>query len=147
MADWSVQRYWDDVNEGDEVEPIDFHMTVWRLALEAGANRDFAPIHHNTEIAQAQGAPEMYANNVFIQSWWERIVREYIGLDGQIKKIGPFRMNIFNVVGETSKTRGRVLRKWQDKGENLVELEIWTETPKGRSVGPGPVLVTLPRRS
>lgn len=147
MADWSVQRYWDDVNEGDEVEPIDFHMTVWRLALEAGANRDFAPIHHNTEIAQAQGAPEMYANNVFIQSWWERIVREYIGLDGQIKKVGPFRMNIFNVVGETSKTRGRVLRKWQDKGENLVELEIWTETPKGRSVGPGPVLVTLPRRS
>ena len=146
MADWSVQRYWDDVTEGEELAPIDFHMTVWRLVLEAGANRDFAPIHHNTEIAKAQGAPEMYANNVFIQSWWERIVREYIGLDGRIKKVGPFRMNIFNVVGETSTTRGRVRRKWQEQGENLVELEIWTESPKGRSVGPGPVLVSLPAR-
>lgn len=146
MADWSKQRYWDDIKEGDELDPIDYDMTVWRLVLEAGANRDFAPIHHNTEIAQSQGAPEMYANNVFIQSWWERAVREYIGLDGQIRKVGPFRMKIFNVVGETSTTRGRVLRKWQENGDNLVELEIWTESPKGTSVGPGPVIATLPAR-
>lgn len=146
MADWSTQRYWEDVNEGDELAPIEFHMTVWRLVLEAGANRDFAPIHHNTQIAQAQGAPEMYANNVFIQSWWERAVREFIGLDGWIKKVGPFRMNIFNVVGETSTTKGRVTRKWEENGEHLVEIQVWTETPKGASVGPGPVVATLPSR-
>ena len=54
-------------------------------------------------------------------------------------------MKIFNVVGETSTTKGRVTRKWEEGGEHLVEIEMWTETPRGVSVGPGPVVVTLPR--
>lgn len=144
MADWSKQRYFEDVKEGDEVSPVSVNITVQRLVIEAGANRDFAPLHHNSRIAQFGGAPEMYANNVFIQGWWERTVREFIGLDGRIKKVGPFRMRIFNCVGDTATTKGVVKRKWRENGENLVELEIWTENSQGTSVGPGPVLVTLP---
>lgn len=145
MADWSRQRTWDEVNEGDDLDPVAIPITVHRLVMEAGANRDFAQIHHNTEVAQAQGAPEMYANNVFIQGWWERCAREFIGLGGRIRKVGPFRMKIFNVVGETSTTKGRVTRKWAEGGDHLVEIEMWTETPRGVSVGPGPVVVSLPR--
>ena len=147
MTDWSKQRCYEDVNEGDELPPLPMHITVTRLVIEAGANRDFNQIHHNTPVSKATGAPDMYANNVFIQSWWERCVREYIGLDGRIKKVGPFRMRIFNVIGETAVTKGVVKRKWQDAGQNLVELELWTEISKGTSVGPGPVVVTLPSRS
>ena len=86
MADWSKQLYWEDVNEGDVIPAIDFHITVQRLIVEAGANRDFAQIHHNTEVAMEQGVSEMYANNIFIQGWWERTVREYIGLDGTSRR-------------------------------------------------------------
>ena len=146
MADWTKQRCFEDVNEGDEVPPVTFNLTVLRLIIEAGGNRDFAQIHHNTRVAQQQGAPEMYANNVFIQGWWERTVREFIGLDGRIKKVGPFRMRIFNPVGEAAVTKGTVKRKWQENGENLVELEMWSEHSGGVSVGPGPVLVALPSR-
>jgi hypothetical protein len=146
MVDWSQQRYYDDVNEGDEVPSLAFPLTVHRLIVQAGANKDFAQIHHNTEVAQAQGAQEIYANNVFTQGMWERVVREYIGLDGVIKKIGPFRMKLFNTVGETVIVKGHVRRKWQENGENFVELELRSEIAKGISVGPGPVLVTLPKR-
>ncbi|HRC62154.1 MAG: MaoC family dehydratase N-terminal domain-containing protein [Dehalococcoidia bacterium] len=145
-VDWGQQRYWEDVNEGDEVPPVIFTMTVFRLVVEAGANRDFNQIHHNTPVTQAQGAPDMYANNVFIQGMWERCVREYIGLQGRFKKTGPFRMRIFNNVGETVVTKGTVKRKWVEGGEHLVELEIVSEHSRGISVGPGPVVVTLPSR-
>ncbi len=145
-VDWSKQRYFEDVNEGDEVPPVVFTMTVFRLVVEAGANRDFNQIHHNTPVTQAQGAPDMYANNVFIQGMWERTVREYIGLRGRLKKTGPFRMRIFNNVGETVVTKGTVKRKWVEGGEHFVELEIQSEHSRGISVGPGPVLVTLPSR-
>ena len=110
---------------------------------EAGANRDFNQIHHNTPVTQAQGAPDMYANNVFIQGMWERTVREYIGLGGRFKKTGPFRMRIFNNVGETVVTKGTVKRKWVEGDDHLVELEIVSEHSRGISVGPGPVIVTL----
>ncbi len=145
-ADWGAQRYFEDVHEGDAVPPIIFNMTVYRLVVEAGANRDFEPIHHNTPYTQASGAPDMYANNVFIQGMWERTVREYIGLAGRLKKTGPFRMKIFNTVGEAVVTKGTVKRKWQEGAEHLVELEIWSEHSRGVSVGPGPVVVSLPSR-
>lgn len=146
VIDWSQQRYFEDVHEGDEVPPVIFNMTVYRLVVEAGGNRDFEPIHHNTPYSQASGAPDMYANNVFIQGMWERTVREYIGVGGRLKKTGPFRMKIFNTIGETVVTKGTVKRKWQEQGEHYVELEIWSEHSKGVSVGPGPVVVTLPSR-
>ena len=146
MADWSKQLYWEDVSEGDVVPAVDCNLTMHRLVVEAGANRDFAPIHHNTQATQMQGVEEMYANNVLIQGMWERTVREYIGVAGDIKRVGPFRMNIFNTVGETMVTSGVVKRKYQEGGENLLELEIKTEHSKGTSVGPAPVVVRLPTK-
>ena len=145
-VDWSQQRYWEDVNEGDTIPPLTVNLTIARLVVEAGANRDFNQIHHNTPVSKATGAPDMYANNVFIQSWWERAVREWIGLGGRFKKTGPFRMRIFNTVGEAAVTTGTVTRKWQEDGENLVEIEVQTEISRGTSVGPGPVVVSLPSR-
>ena len=145
-VDWNKQRHYEDVEVGDLTEPVTFHLTVQRLVYEAGGNRDFAPIHHNDEIARAGRAPAMYANNGFIQGMWERAYREFFGADGWIQKVGPFRMRIFNVVGEPSVVKGKVAKKWQEGGKNYVELEMWTETPKGTSVGPGPVVGTLPSR-
>ncbi|MGH2507165.1 MAG: acyl dehydratase [Ktedonobacteraceae bacterium] len=144
--DWSTQRYWEDVAEGDEVPAVAFPLSVYRLVVEAGANRDFNSIHHNTEHAQKTGAAEMYANNVFLQGMWERTVREFIGLAGKMKSLRGFRMKIFNTVGETVITKGVVRRKWLADAEALVELEIWSENSQGISVGPGIVTVTLPLR-
>ena len=146
MADWSKQIYWEDVKEGDEVPPVDFNVTLQRLVITAGGNRDFNQVHHNERVATAQGAPEAYANNGFIQGMWERTVREYMGLGGRVKKVGPFRMRVFNTVGSYVVTKGTVKSKWQEGGENLVELEIWSEHEGGPSVGPGPVLITLPSK-
>lgn len=145
-SDWSAQLYFEDVKEGDEVPQVAFPITIQRLVMEAGANRDFNGIHHNQEIARFYGAPDMFCNNFFLQAMWERTVREYIGLRGIICKIGPFRMRIFNLVGDTVVVKGKVLRKFQQDRRNVVELRMWSENSRGISVGPGPVLVTLPSR-
>jgi acyl dehydratase len=144
---WSTQLFFEDVTEGDDVPQVAFPITVQRLVMEAGANRDFNGIHHNREIAQFYGARDMFCNNFFLQAMWERTVREYIGLRGIIRKIGPFRMRIFNLVGDTVVVKGNVLRKFQHDGQNFVELRMWSDNSRGCSVGPGPVLVTLPSRS
>lgn len=145
-SDWSSQLFFEDVKEGDDVPQVAFPITIQRLVMEAGANRDFNGIHHNREIAQLHGAPEMFCNNFFLQGMWERTVREYIGLRGIIRKIGPFRMKIFNFAGNTVVVKGNVLRKFQQDGQNLVEFKMWSENSRGISVGPGPVLVALPSR-
>jgi hypothetical protein len=148
-VDWSKQRYWDDVNEGDEIGEVQYPLTVQRMVMAAGANRDFNAIHHSTYAAQAGGAADMYAMNTFHSGMWERAVREYIGLAGTIKQTGPFRMRIFSTVGDTVVVRGKVARKYTEGNEAHVELEIQSLLASNGnvSVGPGPVTVALPRRS
>jgi acyl dehydratase len=129
---------------GTKLPPMAFPLSVYRLVVAAGANRDFNAIHHNSEWARATGAPEMYANNVFLQGMWERSVRELIGNAGTIRAIAGFRMRSFNTVGDTVAVHGEVTDTWEHDGEGWAKLTMWSENRHGTSVGPGTVTVTLP---
>ena len=133
-----------DVIEGEMLEPLAFPLTVYRLVVAAGANRDFNAIHHNGEFARASGAPDLYANNLFLQGMWERVVRRYVGPAGVIHTLRGFRMSSFNCAGDTVLVRGQVLRKWQDAGRHWIEIKLWSENSQGISVGPGSMTVSLP---
>ena len=145
--DWTEQRYWEDVTEGEALPTLKFPLTIYRLVMSAGATRDYNAIHHNSEFAKKSGAPDMYANGLLLQAMWERSVREFIGLAGVIRALRGFRMKIFNTVGDTVVVSGKVRRKWREGKDALLEIEMWSENSKGVSVGPGSMVVTLPSRS
>jgi acyl dehydratase len=142
----TAQRYWDDVVEGESLAPLSFPLTIYRLVMAAGANRDFNAIHHNSDYARATGAPDMYANNLLLQGMWERTVRQFIGLAGVIRRQSGFQMRVFNTVGDTVVVKGRVERKWREADAAFVELSLWSENATGVSVGPGRIVATLPLR-
>jgi acyl dehydratase len=133
-----------DVVLGESISPVEFPLPVYRLVMEAGVNRDFNSIHHNTEYAQSTGAPEMYANTLFLQGMWERTIRGYIGNAGAIKRIDGFRMKSFNCAGDTVTVRGRVDAVRPGPALTEVDLAIWSENSNGVSVGPGTATVTIP---
>ncbi len=139
-----TQRLWADVREGDELQPAVYPLSVLRLVMAAGSNRDFNSIHHNADYARASGAPDMYANTYFLQGMWERCVRDHIRPAGTLRSLTGFRMNAFNTPGNTVTVRARIVRKWMENGVGLVEIDIRSETPDGVSVGPGKVVATLP---
>jgi acyl dehydratase len=138
------QRTGADVVLGESISPVEFPLPVYRLVMEAGVNRDFNSIHHNTEYARSTGAPEMYANTLFLQGMWERTIRGYIGNAGTIKRIDGFRMKSFNCTGDTVTVRGRVDAVRPGPSVTEVDLAIWSENSNGISVGPGTVTVTIP---
>lgn len=139
-------RYWDDVSEGTPVSAIEFPLTLHRLVVEAGGNRDFATVHHNANVAEATGAPDCFANNVFIQGMFERAVREFIGMRGVIRKIGPFRMHTFLMPGRTAVVSSSVRRKWEDDGgQGLVEMFVQIQADDVVAAS-GTVTAALPRR-
>jgi hypothetical protein len=139
-------RYWEDVTEGMEAEPLFFPITVHRLVLEAGGNRDFATVHHNKEAAQATGAPDCFANNAFVQGMFERLVREFRGLSGIIRKIGPFRMQTFLMPGRTAKVTGEVTRKWLSDGAGMAEISVQCAA-EDQVTAAGKITVILPLRA
>jgi hypothetical protein len=50
----------------------------------------------------------------------------------------------FDTVGQTVMVRGRVVRRWREGGDALLDLELWSEADGQVTVGPGMVTLTLP---
>ena len=119
MADWTRQITLNDVVVGAEIPEIPMPVTLQRLVMEAGSNRDLSLIHHNKEVAQSTGADDAYMNTFFIIGLFERMLREWMGTRGRLKKIGSLQMQSFNVVGDVVYCRGKVTGKQDDGTVNL----------------------------
>lgn len=139
------QVYWEEVNEGDELPPVDFMLTIQRMVIAAGANRNFSPLHHNTTAGQRAGAADMFLQNGSCLMLWERVISDWCGIYARVKKV-TFRITDFHTAGDVIHVGGKIVRKYQENGLNLVDLEMQSDTP--RRVGmTGTVVLALPSRS
>lgn len=140
---WSEQRYFEDVAVGEELASISIPVTLQRLVSEAGANRDLSLIHHDNAVAQATGAPGAYANTFFMMGMFERLVRDWMGIKGKLKKIDSLRMKTFNSVGDVMTISGKVESVDESNASALVKAAISSE--KGVTVT-ADLTVILPNR-
>lgn len=120
------------VKAGEELPAISIPITLQRLVMEAGANRDLSLIHHDGEVAKATGAPDAFANTYFLMGMFERLMRQWAGPRARIRKIGPLRMMIFNAVGDTIAVKGIVESVDADAGTAI--LQMWVESDRGKTV-------------
>jgi hypothetical protein len=120
------------IKAGDGLPTISIPITLQRLVMEAGGNRDFSLIHHDTTVARATGAPDAFANTYFLMGMFERVVREWAGPGARIRKIGPLRMMVFNAVGDTVTFKGGV--ETVDSNSRLAVLDLWAESDRGKTV-------------
>lgn len=130
-----------DVTVGEELAPIEFPLSLYKLVMEAGANRDFNSIHHNSDLAKATGAPEAYANTLFLMGMWERAVRDWAGPAAEVTAFRGFRMGRFNVIGTITRTTGSVISV--NNETRVVTLSVQSGDENGVTVGPGEVDVRL----
>lgn len=121
-----------DISVGDELPSIAIPITLQRLVMEAGANRDMSLIHHDAAVAKATGAPDAFANTYFLMGMFERLMRDWVGPAARIRKIGPLRMMIFNPVGDTVFFKGLV--ESVDEAAGTVSLDMWVESDRGKTV-------------
>lgn len=132
----------DQVSEGDELPPFGLALTLQRLVMEAGANRDFAPIHHNADIARASGAPGPFANVMLVQALLEAALRDWMGMDGRLRKLGV-KLGSFATAGDMMTGHGRVTATRPEEHGGLVDLDVWTESAGARAAV-GTATVWLP---
>jgi acyl dehydratase len=140
--DTEVPRSIDSVSVGDATGSISIPVTLQRLVMEAGANRDFSLIHHDADVARATGAPDAYMNTFFIAGMFERLLREWMGHRGVLNKITNLRMKLFNAVGDTVVFSGRVSELVDKTGQVVIDLRA--QTGNGETVT-AEATITLPR--
>lgn len=79
---------------------FDLPLTIQRLVMETGCNRDYAPIHFDREFARGTGAPDPYANTMLLQAMFEAVIRTWMGLHGRLGTLA-FDMRSFATAGTT----------------------------------------------
>jgi len=169
-------RYWQDVNEGDEIDPIARGpLTAMDLkGFNVGVGRGLT---HGLVLMNAQKHPGHYFRNPEAGGGIE-----YTGIGHQRGSVaqqvgvpaaydyGPGRtswlttlvtnwmgdsaylkrlraeMRRFNIVGDTTWCKGKVARKYVNDGYALVDLDIWAENQRGEITAPGLATVMLPSK-
>lgn len=128
---------------GESLPAISIPITLQRLVMEAGANRDFSLMHHDGAVAQTAGASDAFANTFFLMGMFERLVREWAGARARFRKMGPLKMLNFNVVGDTLVFTGRVTSVEATEQGQLSVLELWCESERGQTTTCVVELLTL----
>lgn len=143
--DWSRQLRYEDVTVGDDVPSYAMWLNYQRIVMSVAADRMFSSIHHNRDTARSGGLDDIIFNTLGYEMVFEVTLRRWIGLDGRINKLGPFRMVKNSHPGDTLTCHCRVVDKPEGQGDGLVKLEIVVDNPRGEAAR-GEALVTLPAR-
>ncbi|TET94607.1 MAG: hypothetical protein E3J29_08070 [Dehalococcoidia bacterium] len=75
-----------------------------------------------------------------------RMLREWVGHEGRVKRVAC-QYRGMDMVDKDVICKSVVTGKRTENGENLVDLEVWTETAEGQKTTPGTATVALPSRS
>ena len=138
--------YWEDVEEGTEVSPLEKHPTTQQLVMYAGASGDFYQIHYDNDFAKNNGLPGVIIHGALKNAFLGQLMTDWIGEGGTLRKLSC-QYRGMDVPGDTLICKGTVTRKYQEGGQNLVDCDIWLENGKGEKTTPGTATVQLPSRA
>jgi acyl dehydratase len=133
-----------DVSIGDEIPVFMLPLTLQRLVMEAGVNRDFTPLHHDDEDTRLTGAPRSYANAMLIQALIEAALRTWMGDCGWLRELG-IKMVSFNFAGSVVSAGGVVtaVDVQADGTKGDVHVDVWMRSDETLTVT-GTAIVSLP---
>ena len=140
-----AQVYFDDVKEGQDIPTLEKTPTNRTLVQWAGASGDFFELHYDKEFAKTMGYPNVLVHGRLEAAYLTQLLTDWAGEKGVVKKMSvQYRGNAFP--GQKLLCKGKVTKKYQKDGENIVELEIFVENPEGQKITPGSAIVALPKK-
>jgi acyl dehydratase len=140
-----AQVHFDDVKEGQDIPTLEKTPTARTLVQWAGASGDFFELHYDKDFAKSMGYPNVLVHGRLEAAYLTQLLTDWAGEKGLVKKMSvQYRGNAFP--GQKLLCKGKVTKKYQKDGENLVELEIFVENPEGQRITPGTAIVALPKK-
>lgn len=139
------QVYFDDVNVGDEIPKLVKHPTPRQLVKWAGASGDYNEIHYNIDVAKKQGLPDIIVHGRLKAAFLGNILSNFAGLEGSVKKFSCSYRGM-DIPGTDMTVGGKVVKKYTEGRDNLVDLELSILNIKGETTTIGAGTVILPAK-
>ncbi|MBI2846667.1 MAG: MaoC family dehydratase N-terminal domain-containing protein [Chloroflexi bacterium] len=103
-------------------------------------------VHMEDTRAQEIGLSAAYDYGCQRMSWLGHLFTNWTGDDGFLWKMHG-ELRLFNLLGDTTWCKGKVVSKYVDEGRHCVDIECWGENQRGVVTMPGKATVILPSRN
>jgi hypothetical protein len=134
---------WDSIKEGDLLPELKKTPGVTQLVKYAAGSGDFNPLHHDFAFPQSKMIGSIIIHGRFKYASLGELVSNWLGHQGRIKKISC-QYRGMDFPDREMACKGVVERKWEEGGEKLAEVNIWTEDDEGKKNTPGKAIVVFP---
>lgn len=140
--DLPATRTVDEVAVGDRLDDLVVDLTPTVIVSTAIASRDYQDVHHDRDLAQAKGSPDIFMNILSTNGFVGRFVTDWAGPNARLRRV-DIRLGAPNYPYDTMTLTGEVTRVEADGtvevavvgangiGEHvtgMVELALPTET-------------------
>lgn len=133
---------WESIKEGDTLPELKKKPGVTHLVKYAAGGGDFNPMHHDYNFFQSKAIGSIIVHGRYKWSSLGEIVSNWLGHQGLIKKVSC-QYRGMDFPDKEMTVKGVVDRKWEESGERLVELSVWTENEEGQKTTPGQAVVAF----
>ncbi len=133
---------WQEIHEGDELPELRRTPGVTQLVKYAAGSGDFNPLHHDYAFPQAKQLGSIIVHGRFKYASLGQVVSDWLGHAGRIRKLSC-QYRGMDVPDREMRCGGRVVRRWEEDGARLVELELWTKNDQGQTTTPGSAIVEI----
>ena len=124
---------WSEIRVGEEVTSLVIDVTATVIVAGAIATRDFMPVHHDREYANAQGAPDIFMNILSDTAYCSRFLTDWAGPDARVARIA-IRLGVPVFPGHTLTYTGSVSAVSRTEDEGFVDIEFTAVDDLGEHV-------------
>ena len=138
-------RDWTTIQVDEELPALAVLLTPTIVVAAAIASRDFMPVHHDRDYANAQGAPNIFTNILTDSGFCSRFLTDWAGPESMVKRLA-IRLGTPAFAGSTLTYTGSVTGKTRLDGEGHVEVTFRAATDMGEHLS-GTAVIGLPLRA
>jgi acyl dehydratase len=142
----SKQIYFEDIEAGSEIPALEKDPSSQQLVKYAGASGDFYQIHYDKDFALKNKLPGTILHGALKNAFLGQLMTDFAGELGWLRKLSV-QYRGMDQPGSKVICKGKVVKKYVNNGDHLVDCEIWLENAKGEKTTPGSATVILPTRT
>ena len=115
------QIYFEDVQVGTEIGPLEKNPTTQQLVRYAGASGDFYQIHYDKDFAQRTGLKGLIVHGALKNAFLGQLLHDWIGETGELRRFGCSYRGM-DVPDQDILCRGVVTKKYAKDGKVVAKM-------------------------
>ena len=136
------QLFFEEVDDGAEIPSSVDKVNLVQLIRYSAATWNFFRLHLEKEFAQKQGFRDANIPAPLYGAFLAKMMTNWIGNQGKLRRLA-YQVRVMSFPGDALICKGRVVKKYQEAGDNLVDCDIWIENQDGVKVSPASATVSL----